>query len=62
MLNLTGHEIPSAHKRTKILNKEIVFALAHPTVVYILLINVKMPIILFGGILTFMSRINSMLC
>ena len=44
---------------TKILTNEEVFALSLSDVVFIMLINVKMPTIV--GILTFMSRINLVL-
>ena len=56
MLNSNEHEIS-----TQLLtNKEVsCFNLSRSDVVFIMLINVKMPMIV--GILTFMSRINSVL-
>ena len=54
MLNSTEHEISTAHKKIK-----IVFASKLSDVVFILLINVKMPTIV--GVLTFMSIINFIL-
>ena len=51
MLNSTEHEISAAHK-----NLKKFLALSLSDVVFIMLINVKMPTIV--GILTFMSRIN----
>ena len=46
--------------KTKILtNKEVIFLLSRSDVIFIMLINVKMPTIV--GILTFMSRINFVL-
>ena len=51
MLNSTEHEISTAHRKVKKF-----LALSLSVVVFILLINVKMPTIV--GILTFMSRIN----
>ena len=59
MLNSTEHEISSAHKN-KLMKSKIFLVLKSSDAVFILLINVKMPIIV--GILTFMSRINFMLC
>ena len=44
--------------KTKILTNKEVFALSLLDVVFIMLLNVKMPMIV--GILTFMSRINFM--
>ena len=57
MLNSTEHEISTSHK-TKIPTDEEFLALSLADVVFIMLINVKMPTIV--GILTFMSRINFM--
>ena len=54
MLSSTEHEISTAHKQLK---KFLAISLSD--VVFIMLINVKMPTIV--GILTFMSRINFML-
>ena len=45
-------------KKTKILQIKTLFAFKLSDVAFIMLINVKMPTIV--GILTFMSRINSM--
>ena len=55
MLNLTEHKNSTAHKTNILTNKEV-FASSLSDVVFIMLINVKMPTIV--GILTFMSRIN----
>ena len=57
MLISTKHRISTAHK-TKIPTNKEVYALSLSDVVFIMLINVKMPIV---GILTFMSRINFVL-
>ena len=59
MLKLTEHEISTAHKNFK--NRQIkkFIALSLSDVVFIMLINVKMPTIV--GILTFMSRIKFVL-
>ena len=58
MLNSTEHEILTANK-TKIPTNEDVFALSLTDGVFVMLKNVKMlPIV---GILTFMSRIISVL-
>ena len=57
ILNSTEHEISTAHQ-TKMLEK-IPFAFKLLRVVFIKLINFKMPTIV--GILTFMSMINFML-
>ena len=54
MLNSTEHEISTAHK-----HQMKFLALSLSGVVFILLLNVKMPTIV--GILTFMSRVNSVL-
>ena len=55
MLNSTEHNISTAHKKKyRKLNK--LFALSISDVLFIMLINVKMPTIV--SILTFMSRIN----
>ena len=54
-LNSTEHEISSALTTKIPANKEFL-ALSLSGVVFIMLINVKMPTIV--GILTFMSRIN----
>ena len=58
MLNSTEHKISTAHK-TKTLKKIGIFAFKLSYDVFIMLINVKMPIIV--GILTFISWINFML-
>ena len=57
MLNKTEHEITTAHKTKMLTNKD--FSLKFSDVVFILLINVKMPTSV--GILTFMSMINLIL-
>ena len=62
MLNSTEHGISTDHtvKTTcKILKIQILHALILSDVVFILLIDVKMPTIV--GILTFVNRINFML-
>ena len=59
MLNSTEHKISTAHIELKYRQIKKIFALSHSDVVFIMLINVKMPTIV--GILTFMSRINSLL-
>ena len=59
MLNSTKHEISTAHKKLKYRQIKKFLALSHSDIVFILLINVKMPTIV--GILTFKSRINFML-
>ena len=56
MVNSSEHKI-STHK-TKIMTNEVL-ALSLSDVVFIMLINVKMPTTV--GILTFMSRINFVL-
>ena len=58
MLNSTKQEISTAHK-TEIPTNEAFLALSLSDVIFIMLINVKMPTIV--GILTFMSMINFML-
>ena len=52
------HEISTAHK-TKMLKTLIFFAFKLSDLVFIMLLNFKMPTIV--GILTFMSRINFVL-
>ena len=59
MLNSAEHEILITHKYKKIRKLNIFQAQTKPTMLFFLLINVKMPTIV--GILTFMSRKNSML-
>ena len=59
MLNPTEHEPSTAHKKLKYRNLKKFLALSLSDVVFIMLINVKMPTIV--GILTFMSRINFVL-
>ena len=66
MPNSTGHEIScstqlsmNAHKKLKYRQLENFFALSLSDVVFIMLINVKIPTIV--GILTFMSRIHLVL-
>ena len=58
VLNSTEHEISTAYK-TKIPTNEEVPVLSLSDVLFIMLINVKMPTIV--GILTFMSRIHFVL-
>ena len=58
MLNSTEFEI-STHKKLKYRKLKKFLALSLSDVVFIMLINVKMPTIV--GILTFMSRINFVL-
>ena len=58
MLNSTEHGTSNAHKSKMLIYIDF-FALIISYVVFILLINVKMPTIV--GILTFMSRINFVL-
>ena len=55
MLSSTKHKLSTAYRQ---MNK--LLALNLSDVVFIMLINVKMPT--FVGILTFMSRINFVLC
>ena len=59
MFNETEHEILTIHKTEIVKNIDFFPALTHVNVVFILLINVKMPTIV--GILTFISRIIFML-
>ena len=59
MLNSTEHEISTAHKTTVLKNRQFL-AFKLSDVIFIMLINVKMPTIIVG-ILTFMSMINVML-
>ena len=62
VLNSTEHEISSAHKNLKNEQQmEKFLALNISDVVFILLLNVKMPTIIIADILTFMSRINFVL-
>ena len=58
MLSSTEHENLTAHSNKLVNNKDNFFALKLLDIVFILLINVKMPTTV--GILTFMSRINFM--
>ena len=55
----TEHEISTAHKTKMLKNIKIFLAFNLSDVVFIMLINVKMPTIV--GILTFMSMMNFML-
>ena len=55
----TEHEVLTAHNKLKYLQTKKFLALNPSNVVFIMLINVKMPTIV--GVLTFMSRINFML-
>ena len=59
MLNSTEHEISTAHKKIKYRQIKKFLALSLSDVVFIILINVKMPTIV--GFLTFISRINFVL-
>ena len=60
MLNSAEHEILNAHKyQKKYQDIQLFSALDMPTMLFFLLINVKMPTIV--GSLTFMSRTNFML-
>ena len=59
MLNSTEYEISTAHKKLKYRHIKKFLALILSDIVFIMLINVKMPTIV--GILTFMSRINFVL-
>ena len=59
MLNSTEHEISTALK-IKILSNKVCLDLSLSDVVFIMRIYVKMPTIV--GILTFMSKINFVLC
>ena len=55
MLNSTEHEISTAHKKQKARKVKIFLSFKLSGVVFIMLINIKMPTIV--GILTFMSII-----
>ena len=57
MLNSTEHDISTAHKKQKYRQIKKFLALSLSDVLFIILINIKMPTIL--GILTLMSRIIS---
>ena len=59
MLNSTEHGISTAHKNLKSRQIKKCIALSLSDVVFIMLINVKMPTIV--GILKFMSRMNFVL-
>ena len=59
MLNSTENEIFTAHKKLKYQQMKMGLALCLSDVISIMLINVKTPTIV--GILTFMSRIYSVL-
>ena len=59
MLNSTENKISTAHKKLKYQQIKKFLALSLSDVVFIMLINVKMPAIV--GILTFISRINFVL-
>ena len=56
MLNSTDHKISTAHKKVQCRQMKKFLALSLSNVVFIMLINVKMPT--FVGILTYISRIN----
>ena len=56
MLNSTDHEISTAHKTKIRTNEDSSCSSSLSDLVFIMLINVKMPTIV--GILTFMSKIN----
>ena len=59
MLNSTEHEISTAHEKLKCQLIKTVLAISVSDVVFIMLLNVKMPTIV--GILTFMSMTNFIL-
>ena len=59
MLNSAEHEILNAHKYKKYQEIQVFAGSDKPRMLYFLLVHVKMPTIV--GILTFMSRKNSML-
>ena len=59
LCNSTEQDISTAHKDSNIDKLKGLLALSLSDVVFIMLINVKMPTIV--GILTFMSRVNSVL-
>ena len=59
MLNPAKHEILNAHKNKNIKKFRFFGGSDEPSILFFLLINVKMPIIV--GILTFMSGKNFML-
>ena len=59
ILNSVEHENSTAQKKLKYQQMKKFLALNFSNVVFIMLINVKMPTIV--GILTFMSRINLVL-
>ena len=59
MLNSTDHKNSTAHKKLEYRQIKQFLVLCLSDVVFIMLINVKMPTIV--GILTFMSRINFVL-
>ena len=59
MLNSVEHGISNAHKYKKYQENHLFLILDKPRMLFFLLINVKMPTIV--GILTFMSRKNSVL-
>ena len=58
MLNSTEHKISTAHKKLNAGKKDFL-AFKLSDVLFIMLINIKMPTVV--GILTFMSMINFML-
>ena len=59
VLNSTEHKIATAHKKLKYRKIKTFLALSLSAIVFIMLINVKMPTI--AGILTFIIRINFVL-
>ena len=59
MLSSTEHEISTAHKKLKYRQVKKFLAFSLSDVVFIMLINVKMPTIV--GNLTYMSRIDIVL-
>ena len=59
MLNSTEYEVSSAHKKLKYRQIKKFLAVSSSDVVFIMLINVKVPTLV--GILTLMNRINFML-
>ena len=59
MLNSTEHEISTSHKKLKCFKINTLFAFKLSNIIFIMLINLKMPTIV--GIFTFTRMINYML-
>ena len=59
VFNSTEHESSTAHKKTKTPTNKETSCLSRSSVIFIMLINVKMPTIV--GILIFMSKMNFVL-